>query len=148
MRRHAVAVGLLLPIVALGSARVASHPSEDEAAIRQTLQYYLDGHATGDSTPMRKAFHPTAELNWIRDGQFHRRSVDDYIAGFTGRPAEDEAQRKRRVVSVDFDGTAATGRIELDYPGVLITDYMSLLKIDGDWKIVHKIFHIQPKQQP
>jgi hypothetical protein len=27
----------------------------------------------------------------------------------------------------------------------LITDYMQLLKINGAWVIVHKIFHSQPK---
>jgi hypothetical protein len=37
------------------------------------------------------------------------------------------------------------GKIVLDYPNALITDYTSLLKIDGEWKIVNKIFTVQPK---
>jgi hypothetical protein len=40
------------------------------------------------------------------------------------------------------------GKIVLDYPNALITDYMSLLKIDGEWKIVNKIFTVQPKPYP
>ncbi|MCA1574548.1 MAG: nuclear transport factor 2 family protein [Acidobacteria bacterium] len=33
----------------------------------------------------------------------------------------------------------------LDYPQVKFTDYMSLLKIDGQWWIVNKTFHSEPK---
>jgi hypothetical protein len=36
-------------------------------------------------------------------------------------------------------------RIELDYPTVRFIDYMSLLKIDGEWKIIAKIFHAEAK---
>jgi hypothetical protein len=33
----------------------------------------------------------------------------------------------------------------LDYPDAVLTDYMSLLKIDGEWKIVNKIFTVERK---
>ena len=42
-------------------------------------------------------------------------------------------------------GNAASGKIELDYPNAKLTDYMSLLKIGGEWKIVNKIFTSEPK---
>jgi protease I len=41
---------------------------------------------------------------------------------------------------VDVSGTAATAKLRLDYEDVIITDYMSLLKVDGQWVIVGKIF--------
>jgi hypothetical protein len=30
--------------------------------------------------------------------------------------------------------------VELERPDALLTDYMSLLKVDGRWQIVNKIF--------
>ena len=42
--------------------------------------------------------------------------------------------------AIDITGTAAIAKVELDYPDVFFTDYMSLLKVDGEWKIVDKIF--------
>ncbi len=48
---------------------------------------------------------------------------------------------------VDITGTAAIAKIELDYPDVFFTDYMSLLKVDGEWKIVDKIFDRAPSRQ-
>jgi putative lumazine-binding protein len=36
-------------------------------------------------------------------------------------------------------------KIELDYPKVFLTDYLSMLKVDGEWKAVGKIFNARPK---
>lgn len=119
--------------------------SPDDAGVRQALTYYIRGHATGIADTMAQAFHPDAELKFIRNGTYARRPVAEYLAGFNGSPAADEARRVRRVVSIDIVGTSASAKLELDYPNALITDYMQLLKINGEWKIVHKIFHTAPK---
>jgi imidazolonepropionase-like amidohydrolase len=123
----------------------APNQNDDEAGIRRAIGYYFAGHATGIGDTMAKAFHPTAELKFIRNGAYTRRPLAEYLAGFNGSAAADEAQRVRRIVSIDIAGTTASAKLELDYPTALITDYMQLLKIDGEWKIVHKIFHSAPK---
>jgi hypothetical protein len=94
---------------------------------------------------MRAAFHPTAYLAWIAGDTLARRSSEAYAAGFTGRPADDEARRRRRIVSIDRTGTAAIAKVELDYPTVRFIDYMSLLKVGNEWKIVNKIFYRENK---
>lgn len=117
-----------------------------EAEVRAALEHYLQGHATGDGSHFRMVFHPDARLHFIRNGQFASRTAADYIAGASGRPAADEAQRRRRIVSVDVTGDAAQARIELDYPTVVFTDYFNLLKIDGKWLIVDKTYHARQKR--
>ena len=137
---------LALPVVALTlSAFVRIQQDDETATIRHALQYYLDGHATGDSEIMAKAFHPSARLQYIRDGQVTLRTLESFLEGMSGQPAADESQRKRQITMVDYEGTVAVARIELDYPQVLFTDYMQLLKDNGEWKIVNKIYHIQRK---
>jgi len=117
----------------------------EEAAVRIPLENYLKGHATGDSAYFKMAFHPEAKLFWIRDGKFTQRTSASYISGASGKPADDEAQRKRSIASIDITGNTAVAKIILDYPNALLTDYMSLLKVDGEWKIVNKIFNAQQK---
>jgi metallo-beta-lactamase class B len=46
----------------------------------------------------------------------------------------------RRVERLDVSGTAASALVTLNYPQVLFTDHMSLLKIGGRWRIVGKVF--------
>ncbi|MBA3711002.1 MAG: nuclear transport factor 2 family protein [Pyrinomonadaceae bacterium] len=118
---------------------------QEEAAVRRAIDHYFQGHATGDGEHYKKVFHPESNLFWIREGQFAQRTSAEYIAGASGKPAPDEPQRKRRIESVDITGNAAVVKLTLDYPQVKFTDYMSMLKIDGEWKIVNKLFHAQPK---
>lgn len=119
--------------------------SAEEAAARVPLENYLKGHATGDPEYSKKAFHPEAKLFWFRDGKFGTRTSAEYIAGASGKPAADEAQRKRWIESVNLTGNAGVAKLVLDYPQVKFTDYMSLLKVDGEWKIINKTFYAEPK---
>ena len=120
----------------------------EKAAVRLPLENYIKGHETGDGEYMKKAFHTEGNLIFIRDGKYTTRSFAEYIAGFSGKPAADEAKRKRAIESIDVAGNAAIARIVLDYPAVKFVDYMTLLKINGEWKIVNKSFYAEPKQQP
>jgi len=135
-----------IPALALVLTAFASIPRDDEIrAIRQAVQYYIDGHATGQREVMEQAFHESARLQSIRDGAVNVWPIEDYLAGSRGQPAADESERRRRVVSIDYHGTAAVAKIELDYPSVVFTDYMHLLKIGDEWKIVNKIYHADRK---
>jgi hypothetical protein len=62
------------------------------------------------------------------------------------KPGEVDSTR-RRVTSVDIAGDAAIARLELERPDALLTDYMSLLKVDGRWQIVNKIFTRETRQE-
>lgn len=139
--RSRVSLFLLLCLTPVGWW---SQRAPDEAGVREALEHYLAGHATGDGGHMWKAFHPSAMLFWVDDGEFRERTVADYIASFTGSPAPDEAERRRWIESVDVEGSTASAKIVLDYPAARFVDYMSLLRVDGEWKIVNKIFHRDP----
>ena len=121
----------------------------DKEAVKVPLENYIKAHATGDPEYARKAFHTEGNMIWIRDGKFAMDSFDVFIKrAFTGKPAADEEKRKdhRRIEAIDISGNAAVARIVLDYPSVKFVDYMTLLKIDGEWKIVNKSFYAEPKK--
>jgi hypothetical protein len=141
-RLYAVA---LLGALTLTAATLLPHTDGEEEAVRAALEHYFQGHATGDGSHFEQVFHPDSKLFWMRDGELHQRTSAEYIAGARGVPPEDEADRQRRITHIDITGDAAVARIELDYPGALITDYMSMLKVDGRWQIVNKVFHVAPK---
>jgi hypothetical protein len=139
---------ILLTVIALafvGPAPALAQKSEEEAAVRAAIQHYFDGHATGQGEHYRKVFHPDAKLFFIREGKVTQWTAEEYISRAPGKPAEDEAQRKRTIDSVDITGNAAFVKLTLDYPKVVFTDYMSMLKVDGRWVIVNKTFHGKPK---
>lgn len=123
----------------------ASAQESEEAAVRAAIEHYFQGHATGQGEHYRKVFHPDSKLFFIREGKVTQWTAEEYISRASGKPAPDEAQRKRRIDSVDIAGDAAFVKLTLDYPTVVFTDYMSMLKIDGKWMIVNKTFHAKRK---
>lgn len=143
MTRFVLAFLFVLAAAPLVLGSSAADPEEE--AIRAAIAHYFEGHATGQGAAFTRVFHPESQLFWMRDGQLNQRTSAEYIAGASGQPAEDEAERHRRIVSIDRTGDAAVVKLELDYPGALITDYMSMLKVDGRWQIVNKIFHVAPR---
>ena len=147
LRETLILVAILASAIAVSAQ--TSQPQKDDpeiAAARIPLENYLKGHATGDPEYMKKAFYTEGKLIFVREGKFTTRTFEEYIAGMKdGKPAADEAQRKRWIESVEVSGNAGVGKIILDYPSVRFVDYMTLLKIDGAWKIVNKSFYAEPK---
>jgi hypothetical protein len=131
----------------IAAGATAQAQTSEEAGVREAIDHYFQGHATGVGDHFRKAFHPDAKLFFIRDGKFRTWTLDEYVSRASGKPAPDEADRKRSIASIDISGNAAIVKVLLDYPSVRFTDYMSMLKVDGQWKIVNKTFYAEPKKR-
>jgi len=119
----------------------AAGSEADRQAVAATVQLYFQGHATGSGEFFRKAMHVDGKMFWVKDGALAQRSFPEYIAGAPGKPADDEARRARRILMIDVTGDAAVAKVELDYPDATLIDYLSLLRLDGKWVVVNKIFH-------
>ena len=115
---------------------------QDYQAIVAVLNQYNAGGAQADSSIMRPAFSSEATIFGV-DGE-------DKL---TGGPIEglfeiiDSAfrpspQAKAAIVRVDIVGTAASARVDTDdISGFRFTDFFNLLKVQGEWSIVSKIYH-------
>jgi len=136
---------VLLAIPA-ASAAPRESPNPDDAAIRRTIEdHYFKAHASGSGASLRGVFVDEGRMFWSSDGQLRSRSSTEYINGFSGKPAADEAQRRRRILMVDVTGDVAVAKAELDYPEVRLIDYFALVRAGGEWKIVNKLFQRYPK---
>jgi hypothetical protein len=126
-----------------GMASAQGNASEIEAA-KVPLQNYIQAHETGNQQFILKAFSADAKVVGYLGGKLIAWSVDEYAGKFSGTPASDEGQRKRSFELLSLSGDAAVAVVVLDYPTVKFTDYMSLIKVAGEWKIVNKAFNAQP----
>ena len=115
----------------------------DYDAIKETIQHYINGGRTGNTAEMKLAFHKDATMF----GYIGRDLFAGPIQGVfdwndqNGAAAELEG----RVTSIDLVGSVATARIELDnWSGHRFTDFFTLLKVDGEWKVMNKVFYLHP----
>ena len=140
-------VGLGSVVITAGFAAPRADTA-DEQAVRQAVQYYFDGGRLGDSATMRKAFRTeVAHMFFVRDGNLVDVPIPEFVARTErkGTPGFAPDTFTRRVVMVDVAGTSAIAKLETVRPDQIIVDYMALLKIDGQWQIVNKIFDRLPR---
>ncbi len=113
----------------------------DQDAIAKILQQYIDGAKSGKGDDMRYAFHEDATVfGYIGDDLFAGPIQGLFDWNDENGPA---AQLQVQIASIDLSGTVATVRLELDnWTGYRFTDLFTLLKVDGEWKIMNKVFHL------
>ncbi len=126
---------LLAFILLLGFSIKVSAQSDDDA-IKATLMNYLDGGAVGDSAKLNRAFHSAANLRSLSNGRISEIPVKRFIASV---PAGG-AKWKSNIVSYSYAGTAGTAVTEEEFDTFKYVDFLNLLKINGEWKIVSRVF--------
>ena len=150
MRRTMLALATLA-VAGFGARAEFKSPervSADEQAIRAAVQYYFDGSRNADSATMGKAFDATvAHMLFVRDGKLADVPIPQFLGRIAGQrtPEFRPDTYSRRVVSVDFTGNSGIAKLETITPENVVVDYMALLKVDGRWKIVNKIFDRVPQ---
>ena len=112
-------------------------------AIANTIQHYVNGGKSGRSDEMKLAFHPAATIfGYIGTELFGGPIQQLFDWNDQNGPA---AGLQSRIASIDLMGTVATVRLELDnWTGHRFTDMFTLLKVDGQWKIISKVFYLHP----
>src|ERR1044072_1021846 len=96
-------VVLLLVCASAGAFKLAAARAAgaEDAAARKTLELYFQGHATRDGEDYKKALHPEGKLFASREAKSWQLPSGDNIPRASGKPAADEASRKRTVESLD-----------------------------------------------
>lgn len=122
----------------LTSFLTANAQSEIEP-INKVLYDYIEGTANGEPDRLKRAFHEDFNLYFVKNDSLNVWSGATYVSNVT--PGK-KSNRIGKVLSVDYEGNAAIGKIEILMPSLkrIYTDYLMLLKIDGRWKIIHKSF--------
>lgn len=105
------------------------------------VENYIKALQTGTVDYARLAFHKEARMIGNNRAGYLSIPIEEWMTGLTGQPSDDEAQRKRSFQILDLTSITGVARVDLAYPDVIFVDYMTLLKVDGEWKIINKLFH-------
>jgi hypothetical protein len=114
---------------------------DDYDAITACVQHYINGAKSGRGADMKPAFHKDATIfGYVGDDLFAGPIQGMFDWNDQNGPAKDI---QARIVKIDIVGTIATVRLESDnWTGYRFTDMFTLLKTDGKWQIMNKVFHL------
>jgi ketosteroid isomerase-like protein len=116
-----------------------------EEGIRKTVQAYFDGVTHHNLAQLDAAFHPEARLSTSNSkGALYHTTYQEWRK-FTSEPAGDATGRNNRIANIELKGNVAVVTTVLDWPNVRYVDYLSLVKVENDWKIMSKIWSTERK---
>ena len=140
------ALTLLVAGIALSYApalRAQATPS-GEAQVRAVVERYLHGLKFNNTKDFEAAFWPDARLMFVKkDGSIGQLTQQEWYKMFAGVEGKEE-QGTLKILSVDVTDNAASVKVIETYPKSVYVDYLNLLHIGGEWRIVNKIYTSRP----
>jgi hypothetical protein len=125
-------LGLLLCLSGYAQAQT------DEALVKETLLNYLEGGTTQDTARLNRAFFGgVLQMSINREGRPTASTKREFMSKVR---VGQKLDRTTRIVSYSLINTAATATVESEYADFKYVDYLNLLKIGNEWKIVSRVF--------
>ncbi|WP_343487139.1 nuclear transport factor 2 family protein [Allomuricauda sp. d1] len=116
--------------------------SENIKEIESLIVNYFDGIFFGDTSKLKSCFHENMFIYGDIKGVDYLKSVEEYLIGVKERQSPNDLNEtpKMEIVGVDIMGKIAMVKLHVPMLGYNYYDYLSLSKLNGEWKIVNKIF--------
>jgi len=114
--------------------------------IQAVIQNYFEGIYNGDEVQLKEVFHPGTLLFGDIKGVPYFKAITEYIDGVKSRKSPKDLGKdfKMEILSIELLGNNAIVKAQLPMLGYNYFDFLSLAKINEDWKIVNKLFtHVE-----
>lgn len=119
------------------------------AAVTDVLETYFDGLYHADTDRLAIAFHPKAIYATADETPLLYRTMDDYFPVVAKRvsPASRDEPRRDVIDSIEFAGeNTAFARVRCSIGNKDFVDFLTLVRTDGAWRIMAKIFQITERE--
>jgi hypothetical protein len=116
------------------------------AEVIAVLQDYFDALYFCDTEKLAKALHPKAHYVSVTEGPLLYLTMQEYFPIVAKRvsPASRSEARRDKVLSIEFAGpSTAFAKVECAIGPKFFTDFLTLIRVDGEWRIISKVFHFE-----
>jgi Putative lumazine-binding len=120
-------------------------------AVLDLLERYFDGLHHSDADLLAEVFHPTALYATVAEGTLVRWSMAEYLPVVAAResPASRGDTRTDSIESIEFAGpVTALARVTCSIGEKHYIDLLTLVRLDGRWWVMSKVFHFDVVPAP
>jgi hypothetical protein len=113
----------------------------DSSAIRSTVRDYIEAYYTGDAPRMQQTLHPHYLKHMIHgDIPVREKTGSQMVQEVRSHGVSDlpQAERTEKISVLDISGDMASAKLITPH----WVDYMTLSKLDGQWKILSVVQRI------
>ena len=112
-----------------------------ENEVREVVQLYVTGVSTNSSELVTQAFSSDATMWGYLGEDFVKQSAVDFANNVVDKAPEPDPNYRFSIHDISIDGNVATAVLdEHAYLGSDFRNYFSLVRINGRWRIVSKVF--------
>jgi hypothetical protein len=118
------------------------------AEIMPVLGDYFDALHFCDTDKLQKVFHPQAIYATADESPLLYRTVAEYVAVVAARqsPASRGEPRHDHVDAIELAGdNTALARVRCSIGSRDFVDFLTLVRTDGTWRIIAKVFQIMER---
>ena len=115
-------------------------------AIEQLITNYFQGIFQGNIELLAQCFQDNTLIYGDIKGKDYLKNVPDYLEGVQSRKSPKDLKESfaMKIIGIDIMSKIAMAKLHVPMLGYNYYDYLSLSKINGNWKIVNKIFtHVE-----
>lgn len=110
--------------------------------IENLINKYFEGIFYGNTSSLETCFCVNANIYGDINSREYSKNVNDYITTVKNRKSPNDLGEifKMSIIGIDVLGKIAMAKLYVPMLGFNYYDYLSLFKINGEWKIVNKLF--------
>lgn len=115
---------------------------ENIKEVENLITNYFMGIFNGDRTKLEACFNENVNIYGDIKETEYLKSIKEYLDGVENRqsPKDLGESFRMKIIGIDIMGKIAMAKLHVPMLGYNYYDYLSLANIDGNWKIVNKIF--------
>jgi hypothetical protein len=120
--------------------------SDIQGGLVQAVHRYFDLMYDADVSGFDRVFRPTAHLHGLRDGKMRMLTAEAYrdILMSTPSPKTSNAPRQEEILLLDFTSPdQALAKVRVRINAIVYVDYLSYHRVDGEWLVSAKAFHVE-----
>ena len=118
----------------------------DLQGLNRAVQRYFDLMYDSDTSRFDRVFRSTAQLHGLRGSEMAMLPAQAFNDAIASRPSLQSRNipREEQVLMVDFASTSqALVKVRVRWNTAVYVDHLIFHRIDGDWLITAKGFHIE-----
>jgi hypothetical protein len=120
---------------------------EKQAIQEAILAYYHEGHAKYDPELYAQILHPEWRFFLLEQSELKIVDREEFVSWYAPEKRNPELEWKTEFYNIDVTDNLAAVKLRIENQRVKYIDYLSMMKIQGQWWIVHKLSHDVQKNQ-
>jgi hypothetical protein len=123
------------------SKNIKAVPTSEYNAVIATANLYVEGLRVGSAEGVAQAFHKDAVMYGFTNGELLGGPIKNLFDFVQKNGKAPDITTRLDVLAITPTTAVVRVDMEKDAIGADYNDYLTLIKIDGSWKVIAKVYH-------